>query len=161
MYEVRDFIRSLLFHVHSVFKVPLVTCSGIWMRRNFKYRWKMICLGNSQEAGCWFKDKIMPINERKPSDRGQWFMGTRHPLIPAIGLSCCRCCRRQQASHLAQNVLPACGPTLTFANSVSGMRHLHCLDQFYWTVFFGKTWGFHGGDYEEWRLLGCYGVWLL
>jgi hypothetical protein len=21
--------------------------------------------------------------------------------------------------------------------------------------------GFHGGDYEEWRLLGCYDVWLL
>jgi hypothetical protein len=21
--------------------------------------------------------------------------------------------------------------------------------------------GFHGGDYEEWRLLGCYAVWLL
>jgi hypothetical protein len=24
-----------------------------------------------------------------------------------------------------------------------------------------KTWGFHGGDYEGWRLLGFYGVWLL
>jgi hypothetical protein len=24
-----------------------------------------------------------------------------------------------------------------------------------------KTWGFHGGDYEEWCLLGCYAVWLL
>jgi hypothetical protein len=24
-----------------------------------------------------------------------------------------------------------------------------------------KTWGFHSGDYEEWRLLGCYAVWLL
>jgi hypothetical protein len=24
-----------------------------------------------------------------------------------------------------------------------------------------KTSGFHGGDYEEWRLLGCYAVWLL
>jgi hypothetical protein len=24
-----------------------------------------------------------------------------------------------------------------------------------------KIWGFHGGDYEEWRLLGCYTVWLL
>jgi hypothetical protein len=21
--------------------------------------------------------------------------------------------------------------------------------------------GFHGGDYEEWRLLGCYAVWFL
>jgi hypothetical protein len=21
--------------------------------------------------------------------------------------------------------------------------------------------GFHGGGYEEWRLLGCYAVWLL
>jgi hypothetical protein len=25
----------------------------------------------------------------------------------------------------------------------------------------GKIWGFHGGDYEECRLLGCYAVWLL
>jgi hypothetical protein len=24
-----------------------------------------------------------------------------------------------------------------------------------------KIWGFHGGDYEEWCLLGCYTVWLL
>jgi hypothetical protein len=24
-----------------------------------------------------------------------------------------------------------------------------------------KISGFHGGDYEEWRLLGCYAVWLL
>jgi hypothetical protein len=24
-----------------------------------------------------------------------------------------------------------------------------------------KTWGFHDGDYEDWCLLGCYGVWLL
>jgi hypothetical protein len=24
-----------------------------------------------------------------------------------------------------------------------------------------KVWGFHGGDYEEWRLLECYAVWLL
>jgi hypothetical protein len=24
-----------------------------------------------------------------------------------------------------------------------------------------KIWGFHGDDYEEWRLLGCYAVWLL
>jgi hypothetical protein len=33
-------------------------------------------------------------------------------------------------------------------------------------LFFGslilfKIWGFHGGDYEEWCLLGCYAVWLL
>jgi hypothetical protein len=26
---------------------------------------------------------------------------------------------------------------------------------------FRKTWGSHGGEYEEWRLLGCYAVWLL
>jgi hypothetical protein len=25
----------------------------------------------------------------------------------------------------------------------------------------GKILGFHGGDYEEWCLLGCYAVWLL
>jgi hypothetical protein len=24
-----------------------------------------------------------------------------------------------------------------------------------------KIWGFHGGDYEQLRLLGCYAVWLL
>jgi hypothetical protein len=24
-----------------------------------------------------------------------------------------------------------------------------------------KIWGFHGGDYEQWRLPGCYAVWLL
>jgi hypothetical protein len=24
-----------------------------------------------------------------------------------------------------------------------------------------KIWGFHSGEYEEWRLLGCYAEWLL
>jgi hypothetical protein len=24
-----------------------------------------------------------------------------------------------------------------------------------------KIWGFHGGDYDEWCILGCYAVWLL
>jgi hypothetical protein len=24
-----------------------------------------------------------------------------------------------------------------------------------------KIWGFHGGDYKEWCILGCYAVWLL
>jgi hypothetical protein len=24
-----------------------------------------------------------------------------------------------------------------------------------------RIWGFHGGDYEEWRRLECYAVWLL
>jgi hypothetical protein len=28
-------------------------------------------------------------------------------------------------------------------------------------VTFVKILGFHGGDYEEWCLLGCYAVWLL
>jgi hypothetical protein len=27
--------------------------------------------------------------------------------------------------------------------------------------FLCKTWGFHGGDYEEWCLQGCYAMWLL
>jgi hypothetical protein len=27
--------------------------------------------------------------------------------------------------------------------------------------YYGKIRGSHGGDYEEWRLLGCYDVWLL
>jgi hypothetical protein len=26
---------------------------------------------------------------------------------------------------------------------------------------FCKIWGFHGGDYEEWCLLGCCAMWLL
>jgi hypothetical protein len=31
-----------------------------------------------------------------------------------------------------------------------------------WTyLILCKIWGFHGGDYEEWRLLGYYAVWLL
>jgi hypothetical protein len=29
------------------------------------------------------------------------------------------------------------------------------------TSYLFKIWGFHGGDYEECRLLGCYAVWLL
>jgi hypothetical protein len=29
------------------------------------------------------------------------------------------------------------------------------------TDIMGKIWGFHGGNYEEFRLLGCYAVWLL
>jgi hypothetical protein len=29
------------------------------------------------------------------------------------------------------------------------------------TYIFCNIWGFHGGDYEEWCLLGCYVVWLL
>jgi hypothetical protein len=29
------------------------------------------------------------------------------------------------------------------------------------TDFTCKIWGFHGGDYEEWSLLGCYAEWLL
>jgi hypothetical protein len=24
-----------------------------------------------------------------------------------------------------------------------------------------RIWGFHGSNYEEWRLLGCYAMWLL
>jgi hypothetical protein len=28
-------------------------------------------------------------------------------------------------------------------------------------IFISKIWGFHGCDYEEWCLLGCYAVWLL
>jgi hypothetical protein len=34
------------------------------------------------------------------------------------------------------------------------------LSLFRLTVMY-KVWGFHGGDYEEWCLLGCYAVWLL
>jgi hypothetical protein len=31
-----------------------------------------------------------------------------------------------------------------------------------WPIYLlRKIWGFHGGDYEEWCLLGCYAVWLL
>jgi hypothetical protein len=28
-------------------------------------------------------------------------------------------------------------------------------------ISYAKIWGFHGGDYEEWCLLGCYAMWLL
>jgi hypothetical protein len=28
-------------------------------------------------------------------------------------------------------------------------------------VLYSQIWGFYGGDYEEWRLLRCYAVWLL
>jgi hypothetical protein len=28
-------------------------------------------------------------------------------------------------------------------------------------ISYSKIWGFHGGDYEEWCLLGYYAVWLL
>jgi hypothetical protein len=49
-------------------------------------------------------------------------------------------------------------------NNLSNVRHKFLI--------WGKTmltnmraycriWGFHGGDYEEWCLLGCYAVWLL
>jgi hypothetical protein len=31
----------------------------------------------------------------------------------------------------------------------------------YFYIVWCKIWGFHGSDYEEWRLLGCYAVWLL
>jgi hypothetical protein len=30
-----------------------------------------------------------------------------------------------------------------------------------WRNRCGETGGYHGGDYEELRLLGCYAVWLL
>jgi hypothetical protein len=30
-----------------------------------------------------------------------------------------------------------------------------------WTVETCNIWGFHGGDYEEWCLLGSYAVWPL
>jgi hypothetical protein len=30
-----------------------------------------------------------------------------------------------------------------------------------WYLPLSNIWGFHGGDHEEWRLLGCYAVWLL
>jgi hypothetical protein len=35
-----------------------------------------------------------------------------------------------------------------------------CLG-YYGHVTIYKIWGFHGGDYEEWRLLGCYAMWFL
>jgi hypothetical protein len=31
----------------------------------------------------------------------------------------------------------------------------------YKNYYISKIWGFHRGDYEECRLLGCYAVWLL
>jgi hypothetical protein len=35
----------------------------------------------------------------------------------------------------------------------------HCKVQS--NILLSKIWGFHGGDYEEWRLLGCYALWLM
>jgi hypothetical protein len=43
---------------------------------------------------------------------------------------------------------------------------LHFIGQYYaykykHITMLCKIWGFHGGDYEEWCLLGCYVVWIL
>jgi hypothetical protein len=38
-------------------------------------------------------------------------------------------------------------------------RGLHSQGRRQRTVY--KIWGFHGGDYEEWCVLGCHTVWLL
>jgi hypothetical protein len=44
----------------------------------------------------------------------------------------------------------------------SGLSFKDVLVFLLWTMrFLCKIWGFHGGDYEEWCLLGCYAVWLL
>jgi hypothetical protein len=37
----------------------------------------------------------------------------------------------------------------------------HICTFFVYTTFFCTIWGFHCGDYEEWRLLGCFAVSLL
>jgi hypothetical protein len=57
---------------------------------------------------------------------------------------------------------------------VAVYEHVEARSFFWWqmiaslTVFIHlptllpcKIWGFHGRDYEEWCLLGCYAVWLL
>jgi hypothetical protein len=43
-------------------------------------------------------------------------------------------------------------------------RKKSCRDENYKkkvTILLCKIWGFHGGDYEEWRPVGCYAVWFL
>jgi hypothetical protein len=57
-------------------------------------------------------------------------------------------------------------PINTFINPDSAYPHTDGWWNVNFTAFikrisFGKTWGFHGGVYEEWCLLGCYAVWLL
>jgi hypothetical protein len=46
--------------------------------------------------------------------------------------------------------------TVTVTEQVKGGYVKECNLQFRC-----KTSGFHGSDYEEWCLLGCYAVWLL
>jgi hypothetical protein len=41
------------------------------------------------------------------------------------------------------------------------IEHPFLLIQFTAFLFHCKIRGFHGGDYEEWYLLGCYAVWLV
>jgi hypothetical protein len=41
------------------------------------------------------------------------------------------------------------------------IRKLVNVEEWLWISIICKIWGFHGGEYEKWRLLGCYAVWLL
>jgi hypothetical protein len=75
------------------------------------------------------------------------------------------------AAHFLLSVLELLSYSAGCASN-SGLT-LHCLASFiYWKRIVSKIqftnklerckiWGFHGGDYEEWCLLGCYAVWLL
>jgi hypothetical protein len=46
--------------------------------------------------------------------------------------------------------------------SVVAFSAILCNNYFSWNIIITcKIWGFRGGDYEEWRLRGCYAMWLL
>jgi hypothetical protein len=36
-----------------------------------------------------------------------------------------------------------------------------CNKMLQYHIILCKIWGFHGGEYQEWCLLGCYTMWLL
>jgi hypothetical protein len=65
-----------------------------------------------------------------------------------------------------------CRRTLDEASSISKLKYkviqwiylsfnYFNIILFYKQINRCKIWDFHGGDYWEWRLLGCYAVWLL
>jgi hypothetical protein len=66
--------------------------------------------------------------------------------------------RKTQCQIKIQNMLSS--PIIT-RNGVQQGDSLACLLFNIALEKVCKIWGFHGGDYEEWRLLGCYAVWLL
>jgi hypothetical protein len=52
-------------------------------------------------------------------------------------------------------------PSLPWTRVTSAQPLLEFATQFVDLTKICNISGFHGGNYEEWRLLGCYAVWLL